>query len=379
MSADPKLKIFDTRFHNPSIFQVRAAAPPGQRDLVDFCVPANSYFPPPQMLADLRHRLHDILKYYPDYSPVHQENIARLSGVGAEFIVPSNGVTELITTLCVHAESPVLTDVPTFGRWTDLPLQYNIPVEFIQRQPERQFELSASEIVDSVRRTGARTLVLCNPSNPTGACADLATIRDLLDSLADLALVVIDESFIDFSSLPSAEHLVLAYDNAIVVKSMGKALGWHGIRLGYGVANATLAAHLRGLLPYWNINGLAAEVLKQMDAHGAEYRASFPKVMADRDHMFKRLSELEDIRVYPSHANFLLVELPPRLSGKQLRDHLLNRHQVFVRECSNKIGSSERYLRLVVRPRPDVDRLVDALRAELHCCDDDRVTSVAHS
>ena len=80
--------------------------------------------------------------------------------------------------------------------------------------------------------------------------------------LRHLALIVIDKSFIDFSDLESSGRSAVNAKNVIVVKSMGKALGWHGIRLGYAVANERMAQKLRMKFPYWNINGLASFVLK---------------------------------------------------------------------------------------------------------------------
>ena len=359
MRNDNALRIFDTRFHNPSIYEVRAATK--VTDLLDFCVPANSYFPPAELVGRIRDDLADILKYYPDYAPVHQAHLGRLIGLPAENIVVANGVTELITQLCLGTESPVLTDTPTFGRWTDLPLQHGVPVHFIERDKAAGFRLTVDEIVARVEATGARTFVLCNPSNPTGACSTEAEVEELMERLQHLALVVIDESFIEFASVRSAEQAVLRYANAIVVKSMGKSLGWHGVRLGYGVANTALAERVRERLPYWNINGLAARVLHELNHFAAEYRGSFAKVAADRDYMFQRLSGLRGLEAYPSETNFVFVELLDGRSGRALRDALIRDHGIFVRECSNKIGSTEHFLRLVVRKRPDVDRLIDAL------------------
>lgn len=363
MSSDTSFEIFDTRFHNPSIFSVRATA--SASDVLDFCVPANPYFPPPALVERIKDTLTDSLKYYPDYAPVYQDSISRLIGLPADHIVVANGVTEIITQLCRDADGPILTDVPTFGRWTDLPTQYGVPVNFIERRKERGFHLTVQEIVAQVKDTRSRTFVLCNPSNPTGACSSEADVARLLDALSQLALVVIDESFIDFAAVPTAERLVLKHGNAIVVKSMGKSLGWHGMRLGYGVANTALAERVRSRLPYWNINGLAGQVLKELHGFGEEYRASFSKVAADRSYMQERLGEVKGVRVFPSEANFILIELPPGISGKALRNDLLRRHSIFVRECSNKVGCSESFVRLVVRKRPDVDRLVAALKDAL--------------
>ena len=361
MSADQGLDIFNTRFHNPSIFAIRERTR-YQGALTDFCVPANSYFPPEAMLASIRAELPDILKYYPDYAEVHQDNIARVIDVPAEHIVAANGVTELITLLCQDAEGPIATCVPTFGRWTDLPVEYQVPVQFIMRDKARDFRLEVREIVAQVRSMGARTLVISNPNNPTGAWLEPHEVTELVMALQDLSLILIDESFMDFAGLGSAEKLAMSLPNVMVVKSMGKSLGWHGVRLGYGVANANLARQWRARLPYWNINGLAAFVLKHLPNYKAEYAESFRKVAADREYMYQRLQEVPGLRTYPSRANFLLSELPEGVSGKALRNVLLQEHGLVVRECSNKVGSSEQFLRNVVRRPPDTDKLIAALQ-----------------
>ena len=81
--------------------------------------------------------------------------------------------------------------------------------------------------------------------------------------------------------------------------------------------------------------------------------------------MQERFADLPDLKVYPSKANFLFVELPTGVSGRKLRDRLLENHGLMVRECSNKIGSSEQYIRVAVQRPSATDALVAGLRMEL--------------
>lgn len=364
MSKDEVASLFDVRSHNPSYFAVKESAA-FEGELIDFCVPVNLHFPPAELLGLIRADLCEILRYYPDYADVHQRHIAELTGLAPETIVPCNGSTEIITQLCQRAEGPVVTSVPTFSRWTDLPLELNVPLHTIQRRRERGFRLEVGEIVGRVREVGARTLVISNPNNPTGAWLTLEEVRELARSLEDLDAVVLDESFIDFSDIETAAGFAAETPNLVVVKSMGKSLGWHGVRLGYAAAAPRRATRLRERLPFWNVNGLAAYVLKNVTRFRAEYRASFARAADERAYMSERLSEVSGLTVYPSKANFLFVELPEGVLGKVLRDRLLRHHGLLVRECSNKIGSSEQYLRLAVQGGAAVDVLAAALRVEL--------------
>ncbi|HSE32019.1 MAG TPA: aminotransferase class I/II-fold pyridoxal phosphate-dependent enzyme [Pyrinomonadaceae bacterium] len=237
MSNREVAELFNVRSHNPSFFAVQqtVASP---RKLLDFCIPVNLYFPPPELLALVRENLPDILRYYPDYVDVHQKHLGQITGLPSNTIIPCNGSTEIITKLCQMAKAPIVTSIPTFSRWTDLPEELAVPFHTIQRNRDKRFRLEAEEIVEVVRNVQAATLVISNPNNPTGAWMTHREVRTL-------------------------------------------------------------------------------------------------------------------------------VELPASVSGKELRDRLLVKHGVMARECSNKIGSSEQYLRLAVQTNEAVDVLVAALREEL--------------
>jgi threonine-phosphate decarboxylase len=319
-TAEPTL--FDRPAHNPSWHSVREALGP-EHDLVDFCVPVNPYFPPPLMLQEITEHLPQILKYYPDDALAHQRAIGELTGLATENIVVANGSTELITSLCRDLQGPLLTPVPTFGRWTDLPREFGRGLLPLTRRQADGYAIDVAELVQATQRTGARAPVLCNPDNPTGTCLDDDAVRWLLRQLSSLDLVVIDESFIDFAGQPGASRDVLATRNAIVVKSLGKSIGWHGVRLGYAVAHETLAAQVRQRLPLWNVNGLAAFVLQRLHRHAAEFASSLMRVAEDREAMTERLRALPGLQVYPSRANFLYCKLERPASGRRLRDVLL--------------------------------------------------------
>lgn len=356
--------LFARGAHNPSYNEVVATAPRG-RPVLDFCVPVNLHYPKEGLLAEIQENLPDIVKYYPDYADVHQEHISRMIDLPPGAIVVANGSTEIITELIRTADGPIVTCAPTFGQWTDLPRIYGKPVEFLFRTREDDFCLTPDQVVDRVRSVGARMLVLSNPSNPTGRGMALAEIEEIANRLSDVSRLVIDESFIDFSELESAGPLAVRSNNVIVVKSMGKTLGWHGLRLGYAVANEAAARALRRGMPYWNINGLAAFVLARIADRPGVLARSLAATACDRDMMVAKLAQVEALTVFPSQANFVFAELKGDRSGATLRKRLLARHAIFIRACGNKIGSSNRYLRLAVMGPDPVDRLVSAMRSEL--------------
>lgn len=356
--------LFNVRSHNPSFFSVKESAV-YNGPLVDFCIPVNLHFPPPEMVQLISERLPEILRYYPDYADVHAKHIGEIAGVPPEFIVPANGSTEIITRLCHLTRGPILTPIPTFSRWTDLPEELGVPLHTITPDVRNDFRLDVGEVVARVTELGVRMLVISNPNNPTGTWFEAKEIEELVMRLPQVELIVIDESFLDFSGIESAAALIPKAPNLVVVKSLGKSLGWHGVRLGYAATNPRTAELLRSQLPFWNVNGLAAYILKSVTQFKDEFRQSLALVEEDRTYMLRQLQKIPGLRVFPSRANFLYVELPANTPGRELRDRLLKEYGLLVRECSNKIGSSEQYLRLAVQTKASVDLLIAALAREL--------------
>jgi histidinol-phosphate/aromatic aminotransferase/cobyric acid decarboxylase-like protein len=236
-------------------------------------------------------------------------------------------------------------------------------------QESRDFAFEVDAFVDFVRWRGSRVAVICNPNNPDGGYIPRREVIRMLDAFMDLDLVVVDESFLDFVDAEvrtSVADEAAIRSNVIVLKSLGKNFGLHGIRFGYLVANPALAGLVRKNLPKWNLNSFAEIVVFLLKEHQDEYKESLRRLSSDRASMYHRLSGLPGLKVFPSQGNFLLVKLPLGKSGVQLRDYLVSDHGVFVRECGNKLGSTSEFLRLVVRPPEDVQQLMVGLGAFLY-------------
>lgn len=357
--------MFSQTAHSPSFFELSRRMGEQGRQLVDFCIPCNPYFPTPEMFDELANNLETLLKFYPSDADTITRQLARVLGLNPATLAMANGSTELITWmdhLWIHES--VAVPIPTFGRWTDQPMETGKRVDMFPLREVDFFQLSVDEYVRFIRSRGARAAVLCNPNNPDGGYLPRREVIRFMDELADLDLVVIDESFIDFveaEPAPSVALEAVIRPNVVVLKSLGKNFGLHGIRFGYLVANPGLARKMRGALPKWNLNSLAETIVFMLGAHGAEYRESLRLLARDRYSMGMQLARVPELSVYSSQANFLLVKLGPGVDGTELRDHLISRHQVFIRECGNKLGMSNNFLRLVVRPQQDVARLMEGI------------------
>ncbi|MFF9121718.1 pyridoxal phosphate-dependent aminotransferase [Streptomyces sp. NPDC014889] len=368
--ADNVTSLFrSTAAHSPSMAALTREGGDGAGP-VDFCIPCNPYFPTPDMFQDMAARLREIVTYYPSSADTITAELCDLLQLPPQCVAMGNGSTELITWIDhLLVRESLAVPVPTFGRWTDQPMETGKRVDMFPLQESSGFALDLAQYAEFIRARGTRVAVVCNPNNPDGGFVPKHALMQFMDSLADLDLVVIDESFLEFADAeaePSVVQEAMLRPNVVVLRSLGKNFGLHGIRFGYLVANPALAGKVRSMLPKWNLNSFAEHVVFMLKEHGAEYRQSLQQVRRDRMEMAAHLSALPGLTVYPSQGNFLFVRLPVGAEGTVVRDRLLTEHRILVRECGNKIGSSSRFLRLVVRPEVDVRRLVSALEQVLY-------------
>ncbi|WEO97627.1 histidinol-phosphate transaminase [Streptomyces sp. FXJ1.172] len=358
-----------TAAHSPSMAALTREGGDGTGP-VDFCVPCNPYFPTPAMFDELAARLPEIATYYPSTADTITGELCGLLQLPPQCVAMGNGSTELITWIDhLLVRESLAIPVPTFGRWTDQPMETGKRVDMFPLQEASNFALDLAQYADFIRARRTRVAVLCNPNNPDGGYLRKQQVVQFMDAMADLDLIVVDESFLEFADAeadPSVVQEAMLRPNVIVLRSLGKNFGLHGIRFGYLVANPALAGRIRSMLPKWNLNSFAEYVVFMLKEHGAEYAQSLQQVRRDRLEMASHLSALPGLTVYPSQGNFIFVRLPVGAEGTVVRDRMLTEHRILVRECGNKIGSSSRFLRLVVRPQVDVRRLVSGLEQVLY-------------
>ena len=364
------LNLFQIKAHNPSFQELSASMSIGQRPIKDFCVPANPYFPNSEIMDVFLERLPFHLKYYPPSNAKIAEKLAKTLNLNPSEVVLGNGSTELITWIDrLFIDTNLITSVPTFGRWTDQPRETGKEVILYHRTKEHEFQIEIENFVKLARERGAKVAVISNPNNPTGALLSKAEVQSLVEAMQNLDLIVIDESFIEFAcefGTPTFEREAGKYSNVLVLKSLGKNFGLHGMRLGYSVGNVNLIAKLRSALPHWNINGVGDLVIELFASYQHEYESGRRHVIRDRILMEESLRSIDSLTVFPSKANFVYIQVPFDVDGVALRNRLLTDHGLFIRECGNKIGSTSNHFRIASRPTNDTAELVSALRQSLY-------------
>jgi histidinol-phosphate aminotransferase len=249
----------------------------------------------------------DALRLYPD--PLCIELRAALSaryGVPPEQIICGNGSDELLT-LAVRAAAGegdrVTYAEPTYTLYETLAqIQNAFPVP-VQLGPEWELPL------DDLAAAGAKLTLVANPNAPTGTPYSLDTLDRLASKVSGMLLI--DEAYVDFGG-ETALPLIERHEHVFVIRTMSKAFGLAGVRLGYGFGSPELIGALYKIKDSYNVDRLTqvagVAALKAFD----EAQASNREIAMRRDRVAELLRDRFGWRVCPSSANFLLVDTSPR-------------------------------------------------------------------
>jgi len=324
----------------------------------------NPYGPSPRALEALA-CLNDAHRYPdPDQSRLRAA-IAAFTGLPAGNLICGAGADELLQLVGMAFIEPgdVLIDLPpTFGmyRWVaDI-----TGAEYLAVPRDAAFQLDRSAIERAVAsHPRAKLIFVTHPNNPDGALADEGDLR----ALAALPVIlVIDEAYIDFATRPSLARWALDEPNVIVLRTFSKLAGLAGMRAGYGVFHASIAAHLWKLKqPYTPAAATSAALIAALDdpGHLADTRA---RIVAERERLRTAVAELGWLAPYPSEANFVLCRItggPPLVAGisagRALRD-ALEQQGIMVRYF-DRAGLRD-CVRISVGQPQDTDAVIGALK-----------------
>jgi histidinol-phosphate aminotransferase len=173
----------------------------------------------------------------------------------------------------------------------------------------RGFELDSAAVLKRCTRE-VKLLFLCSPNNPTGNLLSEQVILEIADALAGRALVVVDEAYIEFSHRPSLAALVSSRPHLAILRTLSKAHGLAGARLGTLIADPEIIALLRKLIAPYAISQPTVEAVLALlsSAHLRTLPRRLKDIRAERDELAEKLRALPRvIAVLPSEANFLLA------------------------------------------------------------------------
>jgi histidinol-phosphate/aromatic aminotransferase/cobyric acid decarboxylase-like protein/choline kinase len=335
--------------------------------LLDFCYLVNPFFPPSQMVDELKSNFEVLLREYPSGLSVNNLLAGKYFGVKQDYICVGNGAAELIKGLTDTLQGKMGIIFPTFEEYPNRTSEDKI-VAFTSDNPD--FSYTISEVQDFFAPKDISSLLIINPDNPSG---NFLPIKDIISLItwcqAKSILLIVDESFVDFSDYEEnktlLENTILEkYSNLTVVKSISKSYGVPGLRLGVlATSDSSVLEAVKKNLSIWNINSFAEYYMQIFSKYEKEYRFGCQAFIQERKTFYNELQSVNFLRVIPSQANYFLCEITQKYTATELTKILLIQYNILIKDCSKKIGFDNRnYIRIAVRSREDNKRLLHAFK-----------------
>ena len=255
------------------------------------------------------------LNRYPEPHPhVLAQRLATLYGVQDEQLLPGRGSDESIDLLvrgfCRAGVDNVIICPPTFGMYAVAARIQGAEVREVLLLSGRGFALDTARVLAACD-ANTRIVSLCSPNNPTGNAMDPVAIEQVLSALANRSLVVVDEAYIEFSGDASLTAALARFPNLVVLRTLSKAFGLAGARVGSLIAQPAIVALLAKVIPPYSIPQLTIEtVLATLaDPQLAIQRERVAQIRAERERLRAALANCRPVqKIWPSVANFLLVD-----------------------------------------------------------------------
>lgn len=258
-----------------------------------------------------------------------------------------DGVVDTLMRLFIQPGNSAIIPTPTFS-YFEIALRAagGTPV-FVRRKDD--YSVPVRTIISSIEDS-TRMLYLCSPNNPSGNTIPEDGVRAIVESTN--AIVFLDEAYVEFAP-KSLVGLVKEYNNLVVGRTMSKAMGLAGLRIGYAVVpDWIFREYMKATTPFAISRIAVAAGLAALD--DVEYRAkTIDTVDVGRKFLAQHLSG--SCRVYPSQANFILIDVSPRKS-KDVVEVLLKKG-IIVRDCTSFRDAGDGLVRITVGT-PDQNKLV---------------------
>jgi histidinol-phosphate aminotransferase len=156
-----------------------------------------------------------------------------------------------------------------------------------------------------------KLVFIANPNNPTGTWVDRERLRAFIAAAPASTLVVLDEAYVEYARLSGCDSglpWVQEYPNLVLVRTLSKAYGLAGVRVGFAVSHPEVADALNRIRPAFNVSNVAQAGAAAAVADQSHVREVARRVVAERERVAAALRAM-DVPFAPSAGNFLLAEV----------------------------------------------------------------------
>ena len=302
------------------------------------------------------------LNRYPDpRARALTERLAQLYGVSPESLLVCRGSDEaidlLVRAFCRAGEDSIVICPPTYGLYSlaaGIQGARVVPVPLIT---DEDFSLDTDAVLEQCT-VGVKLIFLCCPNNPTGNLLAESAILYLAEALTHRAIVVVDEAYIEFSQRESLCSHLARFPHLAVLRTLSKAHGLAGARLGSLIADPTVIRLLRKIIAPYAVPQLIVEAVTTLlsPLHLRDLQRRIMQVRTERTRLRQAFADLAGVtQVLPSEANFILARFKDP-SGALAR---AGAARIRVRDVRSYLGLSDA-LRISIGTSEQNDRLLEA-------------------
>ena len=250
---------------------------------------------------------------YPDPQPdALRRRMADLYGVAPDRLWVTRGSDDaidlLIRSFCEAGRDSVGIVEPTFSAYAQFARVQGAKV--VTAQLGKDFAFDAGAVLETMQSAQPKLLFLCAPNNPTGSPVEPAEVRRIAAALPD-TIVVADEAYIEFAGAPSLAAECGAIENLVVLRTLSKAYGLAGARIGCAIGSPELIALIARVSPPYPLP--VPSIAAALDALGPErmpiHRQRITTLIEDRRRIAAQLRGVNEIDTVREGGNFLFLEV----------------------------------------------------------------------
>jgi threonine-phosphate decarboxylase len=337
-------------------------------ELCDFSASINPLGPPIRVLRALRKGFWAI-GHYPDPDTYDLKlALGKQIGLPPDWFLAGNGSAELISLLPKGLGiTEALVVGPTFSEYESAIREADAVCTYCLADRKEEYRPPINRVMMRLHKErNIEAVFLCNPNSPTGqvvAKTDLLSLIDVLNRHGRWA--IIDEAFGEFAPGHSALEVLPEYPRLVILRSCTKFFSIPGLRVGYLAGHPAALKQVQRRQVPWSVNALAqmAAVVALEETSYLQKSLSF--IEKERAWLESALRAIPGVHVFPSGANFLLLELPRAQPAGRAVERL-RKTGILVRDCSDVPGLNDRTIRIAVKRRRDNERLCRSLGAVLY-------------